>query len=387
MKNTVLIFSLILLAAACQNSEKTEAAAEPKTGAAADNLIFLSKEKLAQAGIETGNFLEKNIPVTLAVSGEIALHPEHIAQISAVSDGVVASLRVGLNQKVVRGQVVAVIRKPDLLDLQQQFLELRDRCQFLETERERLEILKKADATAAKNFQKADAELRAAQTSRQVAAAKLRQFQIEPDQVSADNLRTEISIFSPVAGVVTAVSTNPGAAVQMGSPICSVADLSELHADFWVFEKDISSVKIGQSVKVLPSSESKIWLEALIFSIDPTLNLEKKAVRVHARFAQRQQNLTAGVFSEGKIVVGAGEKNMALPAAAVVREGGGEFIFLKKEERDSGVIFEKTAVRVLGSADDFVAVVPEDLRVANAEIVLRGAYYISAEGAGVAAEE
>ncbi len=392
MKNTAIFFALVLLAAACGSSEKTEsasAAAAPKTEAAADEkMIFIPAEKLASAGIETSLFLEKNIPTTLAVSGEIALHPEHIAQISSISDGILVELRVGLNQKVQRGQIVAVIRKPDLLDLQQQFLETRDRLDFLRSERERLEILKNADATAAKNFQKADADLRAAETSRQVFAAKLRQFQIDPERLGADNLRTEITVAAPVSGVVTAISTSAGAALQAGSPICSVANLSELHGDFWIFEKDLSKVKTGQKLAFLPQNDSKTTVEATIFSIDPTMEPTKKAVRAHARFALGgQQNWTVGLFLEGKIAVGAGEKSRALPNSAFVREGEGEFIFWQKEARDGGQFFEKIAVRTLGSAGDFVAVEPEKALPADAKIVVRGAYYVSAEGSGVELEE
>src|SRR5690606_6559353 len=97
-----------------------------------------------------------------------------------------------------KGDVLAVLRKPDLVDLQQQFLENRDRLAFLQTERDRYAALKTDNATAAKNLQKAEADLRAATTTGQLLAAKLRLYGLEPEQLPPANVRAELQIVAPL---------------------------------------------------------------------------------------------------------------------------------------------------------------------------------------------
>ncbi|MBI1226459.1 MAG: efflux RND transporter periplasmic adaptor subunit [Bacteroidetes bacterium] len=357
---------------------------------AVDGLAMLSPEQVKLANISYTSFTKKNISETLSVNAELVVHTEHTADVTAFSDGILSSLRTTLNASVRKGQILATVRKPDLLDMQQQFLENKDQLQFLQAEFDRYKSLKDADATASKNFLKAEADLRAAKTTGQLLAAKLRQYQINPDKLTAANLSTELVLTSPVNGLVTSIETNVGAAVQPGTIVCEVTDLSQLHADLWVFEKDISKVKTGQRVQLaFPANPSKTY-PAVIYSMDKVLDPDKRAVRAHARLegsVAGQANFVDGGYLEAKIATsGLGEGN-ALPEAAVVQEGEEYFIFTLEKESAEGSFFKKIKVEKGGEADGYVAVSPKDALPEGAKIVLKGAYYVSAQGAGVAAEE
>ena len=393
MKNTILFFLFSLTLWACgnnDNAETAEAPAEPHAGATEDGSIHLSAEQLEQAGIEYGSFSKKNLSEELRGNAELVVHTEHVADVTAFSDGIISSLNTTLNASVRKGQVLATVRKPDLLDLQQQFLENRDHLVFLQNEFDRYRSLKEADATALKNFQKADADLRAAKTTSQVLAAKLRQYQIDPDKLTAANLSTQLVLTAPVSGLVTAIHSNVGAAVLPGTPVCEVTDLSQLHADLWVFEKDILKVKNGQRVRLgFPAEPSKTY-PATIYSIDKVLDPEKRAVRVHARLEGNpggQVNFVNGAFLEARIATLGGGETTALPEAAVVQEGEEDFIFILEKESAEGSYFKKIKVTKGGGADGFVAVQTMEPLPEGAKIVLKGAYYVSAQGAGIEVEE
>lgn len=393
MKNTIFLFLFSLTLWACGNNETAEtaqASAEPHAGAAEDGNIHLSAGQLEQAGLEYGSFSPKNLSEELRVNAELVVHTEHTADVTAFSDGIISGLNTTLNASVRKGQVLATVRKPDLLDMQQQFLENKDQLVFLQAEFDRYKLLKDADATALKNFQKADADLRAAKTTGQVLAAKLRQYQIDPEKLTAANLSTQLSLVAPVSGVVTAIHTNVGAAVQPGTPVCEVTDLSQLHADLWVFEKDILKVKNGQRVRLaFPADPSKTY-PAVIYSIDKVLNPEKRAVRVHTRLEGNpadQVNFVNGAYLEALIATADAGTTNALPEAAVVREGDEDFIFILEKEGAEGGFFKKIKVEKGGTEDGFVAVQPVEPLSEGAKIVLKGAYYVSAQGAGIEVEE
>ena len=350
--------------------------------------ILLTAAQVARAGIETGSFSKRVLSETITASAELTVGKEHTAIVSAFADGSLVELRVALNQPVQRGAVVAMMRKPDLLDLQQQFLENRNQLVFLQTESERYEALSKADATASKNFQRAESELRAAQTTGKVLAAKLRQYQINPDRLDADHLKTELPLTAPISGVVTRIHASAGAALTPGTPVCEIVDFNYLHPVVYVFEKDISQVQNGQKVLLnFPGDPSKAF-SAKVYNIERTVDADRKAVRVHARFdAAPPVNWVAGAYVDAHIELSGQGSAMALPKEAIIREGDADYIFMEAKTSATETIFQKIKVRSGATDGTYTAVTPETTLPANAKIALKGAYYISAQGAGIEVEE
>ncbi len=382
MKNKITAAAAIaLLLASCQDQPKTETNQEPappKTGAHA---IHLSADQIQRAGIAWDVAQTRNMVATLPLTGELRIHPEHRATVSAPADGFIIELRAGLNQPVRKGEVLALLRKPDLVDLQQQFLENRDRQAFLQTERDRYAALKNDDATAAKNVQKAEAELRAATTTGQVLAAKLRLYKIDPEQLTAATVRSELPIVAPLNGVVTMVHLSAGSAVQAGAAVCEVADFSALHADLFVFEKDILKIRTGQRADVsFPGAPGKT-LRATVFSIDRVLDPAKNALRIHARLDNPAGlTLTDGVYLDAALALDAPAPMPVLPSDAVVREGLDEYILVLDAEKDGVATFHPVQVKTLGQLEGFTAFEPETALPAGARIVQRGAYFVWSQG-------
>jgi len=390
MKN-IFFFLLILAVISCgKNEPATTEKPEAEVVHASGDLIHLTPDQAKQAGLEFGGFEQKNIADELRVNAELVVHNEHVAQVTAFSDGIITDIRASMNATVSKGQVMATVRKPDLLDLQQQFLENKGQMAFLKNEYDRYKALKEADATASKNFQKAETDLRAAETTAAMLAAKLRQYQINPDKLTTQNLSTQLVLVAPVSGIVTGVKTNVGAAVQPGTVVCEVTDLSQLHADLWIFEKDILKVKNGQRVSLSVPAEASKTYPATVYSMDKVLDPTKRAIRAHARLdgsIAKQQNFVNGAFLEARIATNGAGGGTALPEAAVVREGEDDFIFMLEKVGTDGSFFKRIKVTKGGTADGYVAVTPSEALPEGAKIVLKGAYYVSAQGAGVAVEE
>lgn len=386
--------ALALLVVAC--GKKTESTGETAESSPTLEInsseILLNSQQLAQAKIETGTFSMRPLDAYLDVNSELVLGKEHTALVSAFTDGILSELRVRNNSTVSKGGVIAVLRKPELLDLQQQFLENKDRLVFLEAEYQRYKTLKESDATATKNFQKAESEWRTAQTSSKLLAAKLKQYQIDPNKLTADNLRTELLITSPVAGLVTRVDASLGQALSMGEPICEVSNLAYLHPVLYVYEKDLNRVKVGQKVELrFPGGGEQVF-GAHIDYLERSVDMERKTVRVHARFdnpgtTSNNAEMAKGSYFNARIDLAKEGLLPALPEEAVIQEQEGYFIFYQAKKDAQGTIFHKVLVKRGAAGDGYIAVEPQESLPANAAIVLKGAYYVSAQGAGLSAEE
>lgn len=386
MKNKFAFAAALILLTACQNQTATHnqqpTTPDNQTTTAPDqHLIHLSAEQIKRAGIEWGEAETRRVNTTLPLTGELRIHPEHRATVSAPADGFLTELRAGLNRTVRKGEVLAMLRKPDLVDLQQQFLENRDRLAFLQTERDRYAALKNDDATASKNYLKAEAELRAAHTTSQLLAAKLRLYKIDPEQLTPANVRSEIPVAAPMNGVVTAIHLSAGSSVLAGVPICEISDFSALHADLFVFEKDILKIKAGQQASItFPGAPGKT-LTATVFSVDRVLDPAKNALRIHARLDNAgNMALTDGIYLDARLALDAPVPLPVLPAEAIVREGLEEFILMLENEKDGAATFRAIKVKSLGTTDGLTACEPESPLPSGAKMVRRGAYFVWSQG-------
>ncbi len=384
----IICFGLIGILSACgSRSERTAETTQDQD--APGEWILLSEAQYAQAGIELGSFTNRSIEDYLTANAELFLSPEYLATASTITDGIVSELRVSLNQRVRKGEVLAMLHKPNLLDMQQEWLQNQERLAFLKAEYERYAGLAAENATAARNLEKAQADWREAQSAQAVLAAKLRQLQIAPEQISATQLKTQLPLRAPIDGTVTQLLVGPGAALKAGDALCHIADYSQVQPVIYAFEKDVPRIRTGMPVKLHFAGDTSRTFEARIASIDGSLDPEHKTLRALARWqGKAPEGLVAGVYLQAHVQAGGGQKPVsALPQQAVVRESDGEYIFVLEQRNQEGYWFRKIAVQTGGLQEGYIAVHPlEDVPVA-ARVVVKGAYYVSAQGSGIAVEE
>ncbi len=386
MKKYILFIVLIPLLTACKPKvAEPEAAGENK--GEIHSFITLSKAQYAQAGIQLGTFSRRLMQEFIPATAELFLATEYTASVSTLTEGVVAELKVSLNQQVRKGDVVAVLQKPGLLDLQQSYLEWKDRLPFLKAEYERYKMLSGENATAAKNFQKAESELKEAQSALAVIVAKLRQFQLDPEQVHVGNLKSTLSLRAPMSGTVTQVHVGVGASLSAGMALCSISDYSKIQPVVYIFEKDIFRVKPGVKVLLHFAADPTRSFPATITSIEGAIDPQRKAVRAFARFDAPVPGLVSGVYMEARIAPVPGRESQVLPEEAVVREGDGQYIFLLSSRNEEGYVFHKVSVKTGAKESGLIAVTPLEPLPENPDIVLKGAYYVSAQGSGIEADE
>ena len=373
---------LALTTTACGNQTPTAETAPEKTTARHESgLIHLSADQIKRAGIAWGSVETRTISNNLPLTGELRIHPENRAVVSAFATGILVELRTGLNRTVRKGDLIATLRNAELVDIQQQYLENRDRLAYQQTEFDRYKTLKEDNATAAKNFQKAEADLRASNTTGQLLAAKLRFYGIDPEKITPADIRTEMRITAPISGVVTVMHLSAGTAVQAGTPICEIADFSALHADLFVFEKDILKVKAGQKTALsFPGAPGKT-LNATVYAVDRVLDPAKNALRIHARIEQGAGlPLTDGAYCDALLQLDQAIPSLALPRDAIVREGLDEYILLLDKEVNGDAFFKALKVKTMGTESGLTAFSPETNLPGDAKIVRNGAYFVWSQG-------
>ena len=343
MKNRNIIYlCILLLAISCGKKQETgheghghnehghDEHAEHST---TEVVLTIQQQKLIK--LKTGLILRKPLATFVYANGELELPPNDKADVSSLVGGVIKKVRVIEGSKVAKGQILAHLEHPEIVQMQQDYLSHLNELIYLQKEKKRQEILYKEKVGSGKNLQKVTANYRATLANVEGLKAKLRMLGLSPSRVEQGKIYPSIYIKSPIKGVVSLVQTNIGAFVQPQNKLFEVVNNDDLHVALKVYEKDIAKVKVGQKIIFEVSNNGK-KMEGEVFAISPAFENNPRAVHIHAHIHAEKMHLLSGMYVKGKIVVGQTDSTTVLPEEAVVTDKNRTYVFVKKQVRNHG---------------------------------------------------
>ena len=185
-----------------------EAAGEAAEKTAPDRVTLTTAEQQV-GGVRLGRLTQRPMSGGLKVNGVLDVPPENLVSVSAPLGGFVDRTDLLQGSRVRAGQVLAVIRNPDFVQLQQDYQETRSQLKFAKAEYERQGELYRQEVAPQKNYQRAQAEYEALQVKTNAQAARLRLagLPLGGTIVSTATLR------APRGGFVKAVNVSIGQSV------------------------------------------------------------------------------------------------------------------------------------------------------------------------------
>ncbi|MBE9205748.1 HlyD family efflux transporter periplasmic adaptor subunit [Nostoc sp. LEGE 06077] len=119
--------------------------------------------------------------------------------------------------------------------------------------------------------QQSYAQLKSAQAKVKSAQAKVRDAQASKQQLITQitDSKKDLNVLSPIDGVVTARSAEPGAVVNSQTKILTIVDPKTLYFRGFIPEGDIGKVRLGQTTKILLDSAPDKPLQGKVIAIDP----------------------------------------------------------------------------------------------------------------------
>ena len=377
---------LLLLLIACGN-EANEAADKPAPPPPrVPNEVFLSKAQVQAAGIELGTFTRRDLGTEVQATGQVDVPPSHRVSVTAIMGGYVQRLPVLPGQHVARGSVLATLRSPDYLKLQQDYLQSQARIVFLQQETARQQVLNDEDVGARRKLQQAASGLRTEQAAAGSLAAQLRLIGLNPGRISATNIQPSVPLVAPISGYVKAVLVNPGQFVSPQDVLVELVDRSDLHLELKVFERDIAKVKVGQNIlfTVPAQGAGARPLSATVFLVGKAFDDDGRTVSVHAHLpdagpeAARTTALLPGQYVSARILTGRTPQR-TLPEDALVPGGEVSYGYYQVKADAKGCTFRRFSLRPGATDQGQVAVRPLDKLSDTTRLVVKGAYFLDAE--------
>lgn len=366
-----------------------------------ETITELTEEQMRSVGLTLGNIEMKELTSTIKANGLLRVPNNKKAAVTSLYGGVIRTIKVQIGDFVRQGQVLATIRNPEYIQVQEQFLTVTSRISFAEKEYRRQKELFDNDAGAKKNLQSSEAELKSLRTQKASLQKQLQLMGISPAKVANGNLRSGLVITAPISGTVSSINAQIGSFVDVSSPVLDIIDNSSIHLDLQIFEKDLPKMRVGQIVHFKLTNNPETEYDARIYSIGSSFENDSKTISVHANVTGNKTGLIDGMNITGIVSLDK-STTPAIPSEAIVEADGKYYVFVKtdrkpeknaeeneseihQESEKSGmakgrkVNFEKVEV-IKGFSDmGYTAVTLVNSIPNDAEIVVKGAYFVNAK--------
>jgi membrane fusion protein, heavy metal efflux system len=318
------------------------------------------------------------------LNGEVALDANRAVQITPRVPGVVRSVQVDVGSPVARGQVLLVLDSPDISDARAAWRRANTGRRLAEASADREGELFARRVCPKKDLLEAEAVRDQANAEERAAASRLAGYGLDPASLENDageepaGAESRYTIRAPFAGRVLERSVNLGASVEPGQELLLIGDTSRMWVQAQAYERELAAILGAQARGEVLAEISVPAYPGRTFPgrVDRMSGILEEATRT-SRIRIIADNpdglLRAGMFARVNLLVGGDAMVLAVPADAVLEDGGRAFVFVPV----TPPYFLRRPVRAGHTADGWVEIL-DGLREGDT-VVSRGAFQLKSD--------
>lgn len=370
MKKIIYLLLAVVVISCNSKPEKTATTHEVVKEAHSENEIHLTKVQLEATNIKVEAIQKRTIRNSIAVTGTIEVPPQSKATIYAPMEAFVYKTDLLPGDKVEKGQVVAVLKHPNFIQLQYAFLKAVNTNTVAKADYERKQVLLENEIASEKSFQAAEGKYKSAQSLVASYIAQLTMVGLNADTIINKGIQQYIYVKTPIAGYVVETALNQGKFLATNSEMMEIIDTDHMHAELNVFGTDITKIKKGDDFLFQPSGVDLNY-KGYIKLISQKVDNKTKTVNVHGHFEDTQHLLKSGMFINAQILIG-GREAYAVPEDAIIEVEGEQFVFIA----ESDVEFIPVEVTTGVTDNGFTELKTIKGNAFNISIVTKGAHFL-----------
>jgi RND family efflux transporter MFP subunit len=366
---------LILSQLSCSKTTKTgEGAAE--TEVIPEDIVEMRYDQVRLAKIATDTLGMRYLSNSIKVNGKVAVPPRNFATVSAPYGGFIISTNLLPGDVVVKGQPLAVIENQEFVDIQQDYLESKNRLEFAAAEYKRHTDLYKEDVYSEKNLQQVTSDYKSLKAHVSALGQKLAMIGLDPEQVKEEKITSAVTIVSPITGFIKTVNVNTGKSISPTDILFEIVNTDKLFLELNLFEKDANKVLKGQKLKFFINNDTEqhngfIYQTAISVDADRTY-------KVYATVESACKNVIPGMYVNAVIEI-SGKSVTSLPSEAIVSFDDRDYIFVWfREKEEKGMAFTEYRMVEVGKGitdGGYTEVIlPPGFERKGLKVVVKGAY-------------
>ena len=371
----IILLVFIIAISSCNGGKKPaeEAKAEEVIP---ENIVELREDQIKLADIEMGRIDLKSMSGTLKVNGTVSVAPQNLATVCMPMGGFVKSTNLMPGNMVRKGQTLAILENQEFIDIQQNYLEAKNKLELAKADYDRQNELYKSDVSSQKSMQQVSSNYKSLKVQVKALEQKLTLIGINPFRMNENNISRSVALVSPISGYVKAVNVSIGKSVSGSDVLFEIVNSDKLFLELTLFEKDADKVLKGEKIRFFVNNETEQH-KAVIYQTAKSIDTDK-AYKVYAKVKGTCKNILPGMYVNALIEV-ASNKVTALPSEAIVGFEDKDYIFVfDHNEIESGKSFTRyrmVQVHKGVTNDGFTEIIlPDNFNYKTVKVVVKGAY-------------
>jgi cobalt-zinc-cadmium efflux system membrane fusion protein len=320
---------------------------------AATNEIILTTEQISNLGVEIGTLKPAaSIPV-LNAPAKVTIPPEHEYIVSAPQAALIQRLNATVGDTVKKGQVLATLNSPDLVDLQHQYLQISLEKNLAFNNYRRDKQLFDAGVIAQRRWQETRSQYQDRESELNNIEQMLKISGMSENAIKrlaqTRKLNSQTTLTAPISGVILERMATAGERLNALAPLYRLANLEQLWLEIAIPQEQINSVHVGDQVAIVNSPAT-----AKITLLGKSVNLTNQSIIARAVIAHNQDTIRVGQSVNIQLTQTNSKTAFEVPNAAIAQNEGKAYLFVRNAKGfvvvPVTVIGKQTATSIISGA-------------------------------------
>ena len=318
-----------------EKSEHAHAEAEDEHG----EEIALTAKQITEQGIQLALVEVGAVTKSASYPAKVTVNTDRQAHVSPAFSGYVEKVNVELGQRVVKGQALATLMVPDLVDQQANLQMVQANLELARQDYERERQLWSQGISAKQDYQRAYNTYKQAQIQVQASKSRLSAF----GAALGSNGRYVLT--APISGIISKKDLVVGENVQLANQLFIIDQLDQLWLEFIAPSADLSAIGLNQEIE-FKSLQTGNLFKAQIQSLNTEADLQTGRLQVRAKILSSATELRPNLMVNVQLQQAGSSQALRILKSAIQKVEGKDVVFVAFEH-DQNIEFKAQPV-VLG---------------------------------------
>lgn len=314
-------------------------------GHAEEGEIQLTSQQMVEQGLKVAVASTGLVEKLTTLPGKLVVNTDQQAQISPNFSGYVEQVNVALGQSVQKGQTLAVLIVPELIDQQANLRMAQVNLDLARKDYQREQQLWSQGISAKQDYQRAENAYRQAQITVQSSQARLNALG------ASGNNNGRFLIKAPISGVISKKDIVVGENVQLADQLFVIENLKDLWLEFNLPNTSNIQLQVGQILNFKTNGSDQNY-QAKVQTLNPHADLQTGRLQVRAKVTTQADVLRPNVLVNVFVTDAQAKTALRVQKKALQQVEGKPVVFVIESEEKGLVHLKAQPIEVGVSSQD-----------------------------------
>jgi len=314
-------------------------------GHAEEGEIQLTSQQMVEQGLKVAVASTGLVEKLTTLPGKLVVNTDQQAQISPNFSGYVEQVNVALGQSVQKGQTLAVLILPELIDQQANLRMAQANLDLARKDYQREQQLWSQGISAKQDYQRAENAYRQAQITVQSSQARLNALS------ASGNNNGRFLIKAPISGVISKKDIVVGENVQLADQLFVIENLKDLWLEFNLPNTSNIQLQVGQILNFKTNGSDQNY-QAKVQTLNSQADLQTGRLQVRAKVTTQADVLRPNVLVNVFVTDAQAKTALRVQKKALQQVEGKPVVFVIESEEKGLVHLKAQPIEVGVSSQD-----------------------------------